>query len=58
MALLLLAVGVAVLATASWDLEPLFGIPLVVAGLWLLLRDPVVKDGIRAKGIHRYVGLR
>ena len=56
-ALLLLAVGVAVLATASWDLEPLFGIPLVVAGLWLLLRDPVVKAGIRAKGIHRYVGL-
>ncbi len=55
--LLLLAVGTASLATVSWELEPLFGLPLVVAGLWLLLRDPVVKVGIRAKGIHRYLAL-
>ena len=56
-ALLLLAVGIASLAAFSWQFEPLFGIPLIAGGLWLLLRDPVVRVGMRAKGIHRYVAL-
>ncbi len=55
--LLLLAVGFASLAAVSWELEPLFGIPLIASGLWLLLRDPVLRLGIRAKGNHRYVAL-